>query len=79
MARNRTTIGTAKRKNTKKQEDESGMFIIVIFIVFKTPIVFAFLIIHVSMHVSYIGLDHNKYVSNFSTLVNQQLKLKKKI
>ena len=46
MARNKTTIGTAKRKNTKKHEDESGMFMIVIFIVFKTHIVFAFLIIH---------------------------------
>ena len=47
MATSKTTFETAKRKNTKNQEAESGMFIIFIFIDFNTPIVFYFLIIHV--------------------------------
>ena len=40
MARNKTTVGTAKGKNARKHEDESGMFIIFLFIDFNTPTVF---------------------------------------
>jgi hypothetical protein len=40
MATNKTTVGTDKGKNARKHKDESGMFIIFLFIDFNTPTVF---------------------------------------